>query len=215
MEWFEHEVRDLEHRVVNKHAATVNGSRPLAFYGSSSIRLWTTLEEDFAGRTVLNLGFGGSSMTACSWFFWRLIRPVSPSALVLYAGDNDLAEGCSPQAVLAQFRHLAFQLAMVNRSTPIGLLSIKISPCRLSIRRQIERTNELMQAEMSRWPCLFVDITEPMLDRDGQPDTSLFLPDGMHLSSEGYRVWARVLREKIGFLATPMSGLDCFGPLYD
>ena len=70
-----------------------------------------------------------------------------------------------------------------------------------------------MQAEMSHWPGLFVDVTEPMLDRDGHPDASLFQPDGLHLSSAGYRVWARVLREKIDFLAAPMGGLGCYEPI--
>ena len=156
MEWFEDEIRDLERRVVNRHAAIVNGNRPVAFFGSSSIRFWTTLEEDFAGRPVLNLGFGGSSIAACSWFFWRLIRPVSPSALILYAGDNDLAEGCSPETVLTQFRHLASQLAMVNRDTPIALLSTKISPCRLSIRapnRKNQRANASGNEPLARPFC--------------------------------------------------------------
>src|SRR5208337_3077981 len=37
---------------------------PVAFYGSSSIRLWETLQEDFPGIGVVNLGFGGSSLAA-------------------------------------------------------------------------------------------------------------------------------------------------------
>ena len=67
-------------------------TRPPVFYGSSSIRLWITLAEDFDPR-VLNLGFGGSTLEACDYFFSRLVMPVSPRSLLLYAGDNDLGDG--------------------------------------------------------------------------------------------------------------------------
>ena len=44
------------------------------FYGSSSIRLWDTLAEDI-DPGVVNLGFGGSTLQACDYFFERLVRP--------------------------------------------------------------------------------------------------------------------------------------------
>ena len=55
----------------------VNGNRPPVFYGSSSIRPWDTLAEDFDPR-VLNLGFGGATLEACDYFFSRLVPPVNP-----------------------------------------------------------------------------------------------------------------------------------------
>ena len=36
----------------------------MLFYGRSSIRLWTTLEQDFPGLPVVNRSFGGSTMAA-------------------------------------------------------------------------------------------------------------------------------------------------------
>src|SRR5215470_9581276 len=102
MEWYEQEVRELEQAV----AVRVNGDRPPVFYGSSSIRLWTTLAEDFDPR-VLNLGFGGSTLEACLYFFARLVPPTHPRSLLLYAGDNDLGDGRSPDDVFATFRRFA------------------------------------------------------------------------------------------------------------
>ena len=60
MQWYESEVRALEQKTLSR----VNGNHPPVFYGSSSIRLWATLAEDFDPR-VLNLGFGGSTLEAC------------------------------------------------------------------------------------------------------------------------------------------------------
>src|SRR5580693_8961009 len=73
---------------------------PVLFYGSSSIRFWPDLRRDFPGRPVLNRGFGGASLADCVHFFDRLIVPYAPRVLVLYAGDNDLANGHKPQDVL-------------------------------------------------------------------------------------------------------------------
>ena len=36
---------------------------------------------------------------------------------------------------------------------------------------------------------VFVDIATPMLSENGQPKPELFVPDGLHLSKEGYRIW--------------------------
>jgi hypothetical protein len=55
VQWYESEVRALE-----RASEAVNGNRPPVFYGSSSIRLWDTLADDFDPR-VLNLGFGGAT----------------------------------------------------------------------------------------------------------------------------------------------------------
>ncbi len=72
MYWYEAEVKQLE----QEHAHQPAKPGGMVFYGSSSIRLWTTLAEDFSGLPVINLGFGGSTLAACSWFFTRLVPPV-------------------------------------------------------------------------------------------------------------------------------------------
>ena len=102
MQSYEAEVSELESSVVGR----TNGSRPPVFYGSSSIRMWETLSEDFDPR-VLRLGFGGSTLEACDYFFERLVPPVHPRSLLVYAGDNDLGDGRSVEQVLGSFRSLA------------------------------------------------------------------------------------------------------------
>src|ERR1700722_14882244 len=105
MQWYEPEVQALE--VARK---TVNGNRPPVFYGSSSIRLWNTLAEDF-DPPVLNLGVGGSTLEACDHFFDRLVPPVHPRSLLLYAGDNDLGDGRSVEQVFGSFLSLVGKVA--------------------------------------------------------------------------------------------------------
>ena len=84
---FESEVSSLEAKLLQSPIA----SSPIVFYGSSSIRLWKSLQQDFSGYAVLNCGFGGSRLTDCVRYANRLVLPRKPSAIVIYAGDNDLA----------------------------------------------------------------------------------------------------------------------------
>jgi lysophospholipase L1-like esterase len=189
MEWYEPEVRELE-RVVAERA---DGNRPPVFYGSSSIRMWTTLADD-VDPSILNLGFGGSTLEACRYFFARLVPPAHPRSLLLYAGDNDLGDGRSPDAVFADLRGLADQVFSVLGPIPFGFMSIKLSPARYAICDRIRSLNELARAEIESRPSgFYVDIFTPMLDRFGKPRPEMFEADGLHLSRKGYRLWGRVL----------------------
>jgi lysophospholipase L1-like esterase len=190
MQWYEAEVRSLE----LARAASVNGTRPPVFYGSSSIRLWDTLAQDFDPR-VVNLGFGGSTLEACDYFFARLMLPVNPRSLLLYAGDNDLGDGRSVEKVLGWFVSLADKVAASLGAIPFGFVSIKPSPARYPIIDRIRRLNDLVRREIeSRRPsAYYVDVFSAMLDSSGKPRAGFFLEDGLHLSREGYRLWGRAL----------------------
>lgn len=204
MEWYEPEVAELERAVVSR----VNGNRPPVFYGSSSIRLWTTVAEDFDPR-VLNLGFGGSTLEACLHYFPRLVVPLHPRSLLLYAGDNDLGDGRSPEAVFADFREFARQVSDALGPVPFGFVSVKLSPARYCLGDRIRRFNEEVRAEIeSRPSCYYVDVFSPMLDEAGKPRAELYQDDGLHLSREGYRLWGRILntfRDKILTDSSPSS----------
>jgi lysophospholipase L1-like esterase len=189
MLWYESEVQALERVSTSR----LNGSRPPVFYGSSSIRLWDTLAEDFDPR-VLNLGFGGSTLEACDHFFTRLVPPVHPRSLLLYAGDNDLGDGRDVEDVLGSFRSLADKVAASLDAIPFGFVSVKLSPARYSIGDRIRRFNDLVRGEIeSRRSGYYVDVFSAMLDESGQPRTEFFLEDGLHLNRQGYRLWGSVL----------------------
>jgi len=73
-------------------------SNAILFVGSSSIRLWKTLAEDFPEWPVINRGFGGSQVADSVAFVDRIVTPYRPRQIVLYAGDNDLAAERTPDA---------------------------------------------------------------------------------------------------------------------
>jgi lysophospholipase L1-like esterase len=190
MDWYEAEVADLERRW--RQSPPVPGS--VVFYGSSSIRLWETLADDFPDLPVVNAGFGGSTLLACSHFFERLVGSLEARSLLLYAGDNDLGDGRSPRQVLIALRSLLGQFDDRFPGVRFGFLSIKPSPARWHLRDAIHAANDLAQVELApRRNCFYVDLVPYMLGENGQPRPEFYAPDGLHLSAAGYRLWREVV----------------------
>ena len=195
MQWYEEEVRALERRLIESPPP----KGPVVFYGSSSMRMWESLEDDFRQVGALNLAFGGSTLEACAWFFERLVVPCGPRAMVCYAGDNDLGDGRTPDEVMASFRKLLAKVDAFFPDIPFTMLSIKPSPARWHLKEQIGCSNEAMRRELQgRAAGYFIDIFPAMLGSDGRPDASLFLEDGLHVSLKGYLVWKRLLESRSG-----------------
>jgi lysophospholipase L1-like esterase len=190
MEHYEAEVRELE-EVLSRRTLPAD---PVAFYGSSTIRLWSNLADDLADARALNLGFGGSTLEACAHFFERLVLPVKPSSLVVYAGDNDLGDGRKPKQVLSFFRTLAGKVDRSLGSVEFAFISIKPSPSRFDLINRIRKANRLIQDDLAARPnCYFINVFDAMLDEHGKPQSKLFTEDGLHLSPAGYELWARLL----------------------
>ena len=193
MVWYEADVRQLEAKLKVLPAATDR----VVFYGSSSIRLWTTLAQDFPQINTVNIGFGGSTLAACAWFFERLVVPANPASLVFYAGDNDLGDGRHPEEVYLFFCAFAEKMRSNFPAVPVSFLSIKISPARWHMVNQIQYANQLICSEVTkRVGYQYIDMTTPLLDTNGQPRREFFEEDGLHLSQAGYRVWQQVIQQQ-------------------
>ncbi len=165
----------------------------IVFVGSSSIRLWPALQQVF-GKTVVQRGFGGSRIEDCVRHIELLVLVHRPRVIVLYAGENDLAEGRTPQQVRDGFRAFAERVTVALPQTRIVLVSIKPSPARAGLAPLMQTTNALLREEAAAWPqTTFVDVHAAMLGEDGQPMPALYAADRLHLSAEGYTLWQQTL----------------------
>ena len=168
------------------------------FVGSSSIRLWSGLETQFAGETIVKRGFGGSRMFDCAEYLERLVLPYKPRLVIVYAGDNDLAEGRTPQQVLASFSAFVEGVRRALPDTRIAYLSIKPSPLRSALMPQVAETNALVADYSRHTPNLdYIDIYSKMLDEQGRPRAELFQPDALHLNAQGYALWRTVIADHL------------------
>ena len=170
----------------------------VVFIGSSSIRLWASLEADFPQIRIVKRGFGGSRLSDTAYYSDRLILPYAPRQVVVYAGDNDIAGGASPEDVLASFDSLVRQVHARFPETRISFVSIKPSPARTSLQAQTQRANELIADYVRAGSHLdFVDIYSRMVDANGRPRPELFEADKLHPSAAGYAVWRAAIADHL------------------
>jgi len=194
MFWYEDEIKRLEQLEHIK-----DNSPYTIFYGSSTMRMWDTLETDLAAHNPINLGFGGSTLAACVWFFDRIMKPYSPEKLVVYAGDNDLGDGRHPEEIFIFFQQLAARANHRFGNRSYYYVSLKPSISRWHLADQFKFTNTIIANEIADnlpdWQ--FIDVFNPMLNADGYPETSLFMDDGLHLSAKGYELWTLILQKEL------------------
>jgi lysophospholipase L1-like esterase len=168
------------------------------FIGSSSIRLWQSLKEDFAGVKVINRGFGGSEIPDSTFYVTRIVTPYRPKMVVLYAGDNDLANGKTPKQVFEDYKAFVERIHQNLPTTKIAFISIKPSPARLSLLQSMKDANGLIKAYATHDKTLiYIDVFTPMLRRDGSPRPELFGTDKLHMNSKGYDLWKLVVTKYI------------------
>lgn len=174
------------------------------FVGSSTIRLWPHLAQDFSAQPLLlQRGFGGSTLADCSALTRELVTQYKPRQVLLYAGDNDLAEGRSPAEVLASFARFVQRVRAELPGTRIDYIAIKPSPARLALLPRVREANALMARHAATLNNVgYIDIFSPMLNAEGQPRPELFLPDRLHLNAAGYQLWQSVIAAHL--LAPPL-----------
>lgn len=164
------------------------------FIGSSSIKLWTNFAQAFPGHKVLNRGFGGSQLSDSVAFVDRIVTPYKPRLVLLYAGDNDIALGKSPERVLADFKAFVSKIHAKLPDTRIAFIAIKPCPLRERFLDQVKTANQLVQEyAASDKRLLFIDVFTPMLDKEGRPREDLCLKDRLHPNAQCYELWASLL----------------------
>jgi lysophospholipase L1-like esterase len=164
--------------------------------GSSTMRMWhAKIREDLAPLTVVARGFGGSTMNDLLYFSDRIVIAYQPRAILIYEGDNDVAQGVGPQEILGKFQAFVAKVHERLPETRIYFMAIKPSHKRWSKWPTMTKANRLVAAECARDKRLhYVDIARVLLDDDGNVRREFFEDDDLHLNRTGYERLRDVVR---------------------
>ncbi len=164
------------------------------FTGSSSIRGWD-LEKSFPGKGYINRGFGGSQVSDAIEHINTIVLKHKPRMVVIYSGDNDIQSGKSAETVFEDIKTFTDKIHAALPETRIAVMSVKPSIARWDKVNVMRKANMMIRDYAMKTDHVgFVDVDGAMLGWDGKPNPAFFVRDGLHLTPEGYEIWAAVLK---------------------
>ena len=159
--------------------------------GSSSMNFWDhRIHKDLAPLTIISRGFGGSNMNDVLHHLDALVLKHNPRAVMIYEGDNDVAQGVSIENILTTFDATIDRIQKHDAKIRIYLLSIKPSIARAEMWPAMLEVNAALESRAKQdLNLIYIDVATPMLNADGSFRTDLFVTDKLHMNQKGYDIW--------------------------
>jgi hypothetical protein len=164
--------------------------------GSSSFTNWKDVAKYFPEHTIINRGFGGSSLPHMTMYAEDIIFKYNPKQIIIYCGENDLTGGPSITAdtIFNRLKKLHQLIRSRYKKVPIAYISMKPSPSREKYLETMQKGNELIKSFMEKQKkSSYIDVYHSMLDANGNILTHIFLSDKLHMNAEGYKIWQGII----------------------
>lgn len=171
--------------------------------GSSSFTMWKDVQDYFPGYTIVNRGFGGSTLLDQIRYADDIIFLYQPKQIVIYCGENDLASSDTVTAIMVvdRFKQL-YQIIREKTKAPILYISMKPSPSRRHLFQKMREANQSIALFLGESDVqssvtsknVFIDVHQKMLNEAGQPIPEIFLEDSLHMNAKGYAIWQEAMK---------------------
>jgi hypothetical protein len=173
------------------------------FVGSSSIKLWSNIQEDMTPYSVIQRGFGGSKISDVAWFFKRIVFPHRFKAMLMFVA-NDITgapDDKSPEEVAALFQYILDTFRKHFPETPIFFIEITPTISRWTAWPRIAEANQLIRSICERETgTYFINTSDRFIGLDGKPIGGLFVEDKLHLNRDGYKLWSELIKKGLNFV---------------
>jgi len=180
------------HEFQKKDSISMPASNGIVFVGSSSLRMWTDLEQTFKSYHAINRGFGGSELTNANDWIKELVLVHKPRQVVIYSGENDVASGASAAQTYDRFVTFFNNIRQNLPKANITFISMKLSPSRAQFSNIILKANADIKEYLSKQKNAdYIDIASKMLDSKGGYRPELFQDDMLHMKPAGYAIWTK------------------------
>lgn len=166
----------------------------ILFVGSSSFRMWHDVADYFPNHRVVNRGFGGARVSDILYHMQKLVIGYKPSQIIFYCGENDLANGYTPEEMLDDVKCFVRMVDIHLPGVPILIVSVKPSPYSARILEKQQKTNALLcDFCRTKKHLKYLDISGLMMTPQGDMRPELYLQDRLHMTKEAYKLWAAAI----------------------
>jgi beta-glucosidase len=194
------------HQLINSRAKENAGNVDLLFLGDSITQGWENngkevWEKFYGDRKAMNAGIGGDRT---QHILWRLdngnIDGISPKLVVLMIGTNNSGSNNSEQ-IAAGLKAIVARLRQKLPQTKVLVLAIfPRGADKDDARRKVnEGANAIIKTVANGRMVHYLDIGPEFLEEDGTLSKEI-MPDLLHLSPEGYAIWAESIEAKVAQL---------------
>ncbi|HEX5357399.1 MAG TPA: GDSL-type esterase/lipase family protein [Aquabacterium sp.] len=140
----------------------------------------------------VNYGIGGQSTSQLHDSLRNYPSLPRAKAIVLTIGINDFLQHGE--------RGVAQRLAQIDQALPAHVPLIwnavmPVAPEQADLSGVAQANAEIKRLCAQRPQCTYVDTWPLLADESGLIRPAYFMPDGIHLSPEGYRVWIAALKK--------------------
>ncbi|MFD0988864.1 GDSL-type esterase/lipase family protein [Mariniflexile jejuense] len=169
----------------------------IVFTGSSSIRLWSDIQDLFPEKQVINSAFGGSETIDLLFFSDDVILKYKPKKVFIYEGDNDISHKKKIKEILNSFSEIISKIKNQDTTTHIVIISPKPSISRWHLRRKYSRLNKSLRKICNENDNLeFANVWDIMIENK-KLKKELFINDGLHMNKDGYELWYTVIKNYV------------------
>ena len=106
-------------------------------------------------------------------------------AVVIYEGDNDVAQGVPVETILESYRAVINDLQDAQPKLRIYLVSVKPSIFRLSMWPTMPEVNSrLQELSENNGQVIYIDVASSLLTEAGTPKPDIFVTDNLHLNQK-------------------------------
>ena len=175
----------------------MDGSVPkgsVVFIGDSMVE---SLVTSAVAEPSVNYGVGGDTTEGVLSRMTLYNSINDAKAVVLALGVNDLKLNVPSEEIIGNYQSIldsipAQTAIVVNALHPVDEMTIKHSIANADI---IGLNAELAQLVASYPNATFTDLSAQLADGQGQLASQNHVGDGLHLSTEGYRIWIEQLKD--------------------
>jgi lysophospholipase L1-like esterase len=206
----ENEATDLaRHRELLLQA--IDGHARVVFLGDSLTDQWRipgggleTWRREYVPLGAANLGISGEDTLGLLDRVTRSrMEDLAAEAIVLLIGTNDVSAGAAPEEIARRVEAIVDVLRERLPRARILLLGLFPRDADSSPRREAVRAvNRFLARSPGRANVRYLDIGDRFL----LPDRTIprnVMPDGLHLSPEGYRIWADAIGPALNDILSP------------
>ncbi len=183
------------------------GDAEVIFVGDSITQGWEgagkkAWADNFEALKAVNLGIGGDQT---GHVLWRItegkeLEPIKPKAAVMMIGTNNMGAHSAEQ-IAGGVKAIVATLQKKRPDMKILVLGIfPRSPKPTDdVRKKVAATNEIIAKLADGKMVFYKDIGKEFLEKDGLLEKKI-MPDYLHLSPEGYEIWAKAIKDDLAKL---------------